>query len=291
MPGPKPRLNLPYDRWPLADRVLWQKSFSNDDPFGETANAALAQATLVHWFWAWRRFLGFLANYDPAALDIAPTERLTITRIRLFVAHLAETNAVQSIASTIDALYRATCITMPEQDWSWLRAIKVQIHKSTPARAQSGPIITSIQLLELGQKLMDDSKPASGTPISMHDAINYRDGLMAAFLAFIPLRPRNLAALEIDRHLVREGDRWFVMISSEETKTKQPIEFSVPELLVPYLSYYLDAVRPRILRSITCTALWVSPKSGSTLSRVGISKSFQAALEASRDPHQSSRRS
>ena len=66
-----------------------------------------------------------------------------------------------------------------------------------------------------------------------------------------------------------------MMISSEETKTKQPIEFSVPELLVPYLSYYLDAVRPRILRSITCTALWVSPKSGSTLSRVGISKSFK----------------
>jgi hypothetical protein len=40
----------------------------------------------------------------------------------------------------------------------------------------------------------------------MDDAVRYRDGFMIALLAFIPIRPKNLAALEIGRHLVREGD-------------------------------------------------------------------------------------
>ena len=84
---------------------------------------------------------------------------------------------------------------------------------------------------------MDESKPAPGTPISMDDAVRYRDGLMIALLAFIPIRRKNLAALEIGRHLVREGDGWFVIIPGEEAKTGTAIEFPVPELLESYLAY------------------------------------------------------
>jgi hypothetical protein len=65
---------------------------------------------------------------------------------------------------------------------------------------------------------MDESKPAPGTSISMHDAVRYRDGLMIALLAFIPMRRKNLAALEIGRHVVQEGDRWFVIIPREDTE-------------------------------------------------------------------------
>jgi len=42
---------------------------------------------------------------------------------------------------------------------------------------------------------------------------------MIALLAFVPLRRKNLAALEIDHHLIREEDEWFVIIPAEETKT------------------------------------------------------------------------
>ena len=97
---------------------------------------------------------------------------------------------------------------------------------------------------------------------------------MAAFLAFIPIRRKNLAALELGRHVVLDRDRWFVIIPREEAKTGTPIEFSVPELLKSYLAYYLDFVRPRILRRSTCPALWVSPKCGGALSHVGIAKGF-----------------
>ena len=99
-------------------------------------------------------------------------------------------------------------------------------------------------------------------PSTLHDAVRFRNGLMIAFLAFIPIRLKNLAALEIGRHIVREGDRWLVTIPREETKTGAPIEFPVPEVLEPYLAFYLDVVRPRMLRRPTCTALWVGAKGG-----------------------------
>ena len=137
---------------------------------------------------------------------------------------------------------------------------------------------------------MDESKPTPGTPISKDDAVRYRDGLMIALLAFIPIRRKNLAALEIGRHLVREGDGWFVIIPREETKTGTPIEFPVPELLESYLAIYLDIVRPQMLRHPTCAALWVNSKGGA-LAYAAIGEHHQPALdEPSRLPHHPSRR-
>jgi integrase/recombinase XerD len=271
MPGPKPKLHLAYTRWPSSDRSLWERAFCHDDPFAEVR---LAKASKERCMWACRRFLGFLANNEPEALRIPPAERLTIERVKLFAAHLAETNAPNSVASLVEALYTAARAMMTDHDWNWLKAIKSRLQKAAPAKSAAGPVITSVQLLDLGQKLMDESQPASGAPISMRDAVRYRDGLMVAFAAFIPIRPKNLVALEIGRHLVLEGDQWFVIIPSEETKTRTPIEFSIPEMLVPHLIFYLDVVRPRILRREPCTRLWVSHKGGA-LSYVGIVKAFQ----------------
>jgi integrase/recombinase XerD len=97
---------------------------------------------------------------------------------------------------------------------------------------------------------------------------------MVALLAFIPARRKNLAALEVGRHVIQQGDRWFIIIPREETKTGTPIEFLIPELLVSYLTFYLEVVRPRILRGATCSALWVSPIGNHALSHVGLKKSF-----------------
>ena len=262
MRGPKPRLHLPYGRWPAADRLLWEQAMRSDDPFGDAAGAHLSKASRHNYLFAWRRFLGFLMLHDQTALEVAPNGRLTIERVRLFVDHLAETNVPQSVAAQVGAFYQATRIMMPEEDWSWLRAVKKRLHRAAPVHPPSGPVITSVQLLELGLLLMDESKPASGAPLSIGDAVKYRDGLMFALLAFIPLRRKNLSALEVGRHLILEGDRWFVIIPGEEAKTGTPIEFPVPELLNSYLAIYLNIVRPRMLRRPACAALWVSDKGG-----------------------------
>jgi integrase/recombinase XerD len=275
MRGRKPRLHLPYVQWPPADRLLWERAMGNDDPFAGAAGGGFAKSSQYNCLMAWRRFLGLLAIHEPAALEVAPIERLTVERARSLVAHLAESNNARSVASQVGWLYQAARVMMPERDWTWLRAMKARLHKAAPASASAGPVITSVQLLDLGQRLMDESKPTASTAISMDDAIRYRDGLMIALVAFVPIRPRNLTALEIGRHLVREGDRWFVIIPEEETKTGTPIEFPVPEILEPYLAIYLDRVRPRMLRRPGGAALWLSSQAGGPLSYGSVAYAFR----------------
>ena len=143
----------------------------------------------------------------------------------------------------------------------WLKSVKARLYAAAPSHPPTGPVITSLQLLDLGQGLMDESGPSPETPIRMADAVRYRDGLMIALVAFVPIRRKNLAAIEIGRHLIQDGDGWFIVIPYTETKTSTPIEFAVPELLRPYLATYLNVVRPRLLRR-PCNALWISQKGG-----------------------------
>jgi integrase/recombinase XerD len=259
MRGLPPRLHLPFGQWPAADQRLWADAMSsNDDPFCDAPGARLAEATRQKYLFGWRRFLGFLAIFEPSALGADPAERLTIASVRSYVSHLAETNGAQSVAIRIDALYQAARIMIPRQEWSWLKIVKARLYAAAPARGRAGPVITSVQLIDLGQELMDESLP--NTSIRMADAIRYRDGLMIALLGFRPLRRKNLAALEIGRHLIREGDGWFLIVPRTEVKKgTSAIEFAIPEFLSPYLATYLDVVRPRMLRRPTCNALWVSP--------------------------------
>jgi len=123
-------------------------------------------------------------------------------------------------------------------------------------------VITSLQLLEVGEELMEESKPKPGSPVGKRNAIRFRDGLLVALPGCIPIRRKNLADLEIGRQLIREGDRWFVVVPAEESKTGISMPYQVPEFLEPYLVLYLDIVRPALLRHPTFPALWVSSKGG-----------------------------
>jgi integrase len=210
---------------------------------------------------------------DPAALDEPPGERLTIARVKTLVRHLAETNAPSSVAAVVEGVYTAARTMMPDNDWKWLKAIKIRLHAAAPTYSPAGPEITSVQLLELGQNLMEENQPQPGASFDANQAVAYRDGLMIAVLAYIPIRPKNLASLEIGRHLVLERGRWFVLVPREETKSDKRIQFEVPEVLIPYLNLYIENVRFRILGGSSLRALWVSPKHG-PLSYVGIVKSF-----------------
>jgi integrase/recombinase XerD len=262
MAGPQPRLHLPFAHWPLADRRLWQDAVQDDDPFSDAPGAQLAKTTLHRLCMGWRRFLGFLTIAEAMALEIAPAERVTIERVRRFADHLAETNTPHSVAIQIDALYGAARTMMPERDWGWLRTVKARLYLAAGPKGPSGPVITSMQLVDLGQQLMTESTINPSNTIKMADALRYRDGLMIALLGLVPLRHKNFAAIEIDRDLLKEGKNWFLAIPPEDTKTKIALDFPVPEFLQPYLATYLDHVRPRLLRRPTCRALWVSAKGG-----------------------------
>jgi integrase len=263
MPGPKPKLHLPFTEWPEIDKRMWNEAVTGDDPFDDGPGGRLAKRTLHKYWMGWRRLLGFLTLADPNALKASPLERLTKDRVRRFVGHLAQTNTPHSVAIQMDSLYGAARTMMPNTNWTWLRDMKTRLYAAAPRGNSVRPVITSVQLIDLGIALMEESNIEADKPIRMADAVRYRDGLMIALLGYVPLRHKNFAAIEIGRDLIREeGGNWYIVIPPEETKTKTSIEFEIPEELRDRLSTYLNYVRPRMLRRIGCRALWVSPKGG-----------------------------
>jgi integrase/recombinase XerD len=282
------KLHLPFDQWPLDDRLLWEQATKGSDPFSEATGARLSAASKQQYLFAWRRFLGFLAIREPSAIQLSPAARLTRDRLRAFADHRAETHIPRSVAIQADALYKAARIMLPEHDLSWLKSFKARLHSAAPLQRASGPIVTSLQILRVGQQLMDDQDPRTERRLALAKAIRCRDGLMIALLAFLPLRRKNLAALEINRHFVQEGTHWFIIIPAADTKTRTPIEFAIPALLLSYFSTYLQVVRPRMLRDPECQAFWVSPKGGALrYGAIGdiISRHTEAVLGIRLTPH------
>jgi len=262
MPGPRPQLHLPFDQWPEADKALWRQATADDNPFDDAAGARLAKTTLHTRLMGWRRFLGFLAKSEPDVLNIDPRERLTLRRVQQVTKHLAETNTPYSVACQIDALYGAARTMIPGADWSWLRRTKARLFALAPPRGATGPVITSVQLVELGLRLIEESNLRPGAPVSLASAIMYRDGLMIALWGYAPLRHKNFAALEIGRDFFRVGDEWRIVIPPEDSKTAIELDYPVPKILQQPISTYLEFARPRLLRQADCKALWVSAKGG-----------------------------
>src|SRR5947208_1140593 len=118
MPGPSPKLHLPFDQWPEADQRLWANATARDDPFDDAPGARLAKTTLHGRWMAWRRFLGFLTITEPEALQIPAAKRVTIEQVRKYARHLGETNTPYSVACQVDVFYGAVRILLPKEDWT-----------------------------------------------------------------------------------------------------------------------------------------------------------------------------
>src|SRR4029079_14370103 len=92
------------------------------------------------------------------------------------------------------------------------------------------------------------------------DALTYRDGLIIALLAAVPLRRRTLAALTINQHLVKIGDQWLLDIPAADTKTCRPLEFPIPQAPFECIDIYLADFRGAITGANIHQLLWPSAK-------------------------------
>jgi len=80
---------------------------------------------------------------------------------------------------------------------------------------------------------------------------------MLALMAARPLRLKNFAGLELGRHFTPTQNNWLIAIPAEEIKTKQPIAFYVPEMLLPWLERYLSEVRVLFPGAAESTRVWM----------------------------------
>ena len=79
-------------------------------------------------------------------------------------------------------------------------------------------------------------------------ALRLQSALAVELLLVAPMRLKNLAALELERHLRRSGHgrqaRWFVVIPGVEVKNGEALELPLPERTVRLLESYRARVLP-----------------------------------------------
>jgi integrase/recombinase XerD len=120
--------------------------------------------------------------------------------------------------------------------------------------------VTSDRLYALGLELMDGAITDAGAAkhMSKAHAFQYRDGLIIALRALIPLRSRTVVAMRIGIHLVKTGDLWGLDIPAVDTKSQRPLDYPIPRELSARIDLYLERFRSRIPGAERHTAPWAS---------------------------------
>jgi integrase/recombinase XerD len=150
----------------------------------------------------------------------------------------------------------------PGEDWSWLLTIIKRIAAQVKQKPEKHHLVTSETLYALGVELMDRAitNGKAAKKVYVAHAFDYRDGLIIALLALIPLRLRTLAALRIGKQLVRSGEQWALDIPAEDIKTKRPLDYPISAELSGRIDLYLNQFRCRIRGAGAHDYLWASKR-------------------------------
>lgn len=257
------RCCMPSELWPLVDRERWQNALTPADIFNEDcgARAHLSAASNRKTERGYGRYLTYCAYHEPGCLADDPCQRVTAERVKRYVARLSELgNSSQTILDRLQEMGDAAKVMQPGRDFCFINRVASRIRaRHKPARSKSR-IIMSDELAQLGYDLMERVSDRA----DIEAAITFRDGLMIALLAYVPLRRKNFTSLSIGRSLVHRQGQWFIALSPAETKTHAFYETTLPAVLVPWLELYLKLHRPTLAarsgrwQTPVEDALWVS---------------------------------
>lgn len=251
---------MPYDDWPKADRWAWEAAVRPGDIFDTNVGrgAHLADATKERYVGAWSRYLAFLVHRDWLDPHMGPAERMTPERAAAYIEALADRVTSRTVAGYLEAIHNTLFAMAPRRDWGWLRAVVNRLKRQVvPNRTRNGRLPPIDELFRAGIELMDRAdrrKPKR----PLQDSVWFRDGLMIAILAATLVRRRNLAALRLGIHLVRQSSAYLLTVPPNEVKNRQPIDGQLPERLTPYVDRYREHHRPRLLQGNATDALWIT---------------------------------
>lgn len=256
----KGRKIVGFARWPEIDRQAWSRALRSGDRFdGRGLAAHWSKASLRAAKDGYGRWIGYLAAEEPEALKQSPGDRMTPERLKRFVEAIGPAVTANSLLNYVNNSHSALRVMAPEEDWSWLRKVIRRLFWLLPPKKPQQRVPSPVQLWDLGIALMESAhqkRRPSGS------AIAYRDGLMIALLARIPLQRRYLVSMRLGRNLVVRGASYWVIFSEQETTYRIPMEFAVPDELVPYVAKYLQELRPRLFMAGFHDGLWPSAMGG-----------------------------
>jgi len=255
---------LSFANWPAADRGRWEAAFKIADRFDESSYGAhLAPATGKARRESYGRFLGFISGIHPDRLTAPPEARIDRSSLAEYINWRRRSGEATSLAADLGHLRDALKLICPNNDWSWLLAITKRMAAAAPGKSGKYHLITSDRLYLLGIELMDSAIADAGAAqrTAKAHAFRYRDGLVIALLALIPLRSRTLTALRIGRHLIKTGDSWSLDIPAADTKTRRALDFPISREMSARIDLYLEQFRSRIPGANKHSGLWPSNQS------------------------------
>jgi integrase len=192
--------------------------------------------------------------------------------VRAYARHLAELgNSTRTILCRLQELGEMARVIDPAADWRFINDLASRIRaRHQPVRDKSN-LRLSDEILELGLELMTRARHVR----DRNAAILFRDGLIIAFLALVPLRRRNLADIRLGENLIALDERLLVILEESETKTHAAYEVELPECLAGPLEEYLLIHRPLLTarsgrwKKPTGSFLWIS-QHGSPMTEIAI---------------------
>jgi integrase len=278
------RLYLPKSCWPKKDQSLWDAAHkSGTDPFEERGAADhLSKRTRLQFEYVYGKYLAFLSDRHPNLLKRAPDERLNCDIIEDFVQWQPTTCGGVTLAIYLHHLWLSLRYICPDENWSWLVTVSKRISAHAKRQPEKHHLVTSETLYAIGIDLMDRIiiRTDEAQNISIADAMRYRNGLIIALLALVPLRRRTLAALRVGKHLVQSGNLWTLDIPAEDIKTKRPLECAIFAELSARIDLYVDKFRPRIPGAGMHDYLWASNRGRPMLDGVIYATVRQCTREA-----------
>jgi integrase len=257
-------MELPLTDWPEEDRKRWTAANkSGVDPFDDCGPAAhLAECNRRALQGSYGRFLGFVSAERHGLLASKPDARIDRKIIAEYVTWRRPACGDAAIVIALHHLRLALKYICPNTDWSWLLTITKRLAAQAPRNPKRDHQVTSEQLYALGIELMDRAVTNynEATHITKAHALDYRDGLIIALDALIPLRGRTLAALRVGKHLTKSGTVRSLDIPAEDTKGKRPLEYEISPEMSERIDLYMAQFRCRIHGAEAHDGLWASNK-------------------------------
>ena len=254
-----PRRSLSKPEWPVSHREAFEAATRTAGLLDEPgALAHLARLTVDRYASAWGHFLTYRRLHDPMSPDEPLEACLTPERVADFIRRMRPRLAPQTVQHRVVGIYLVGRAIVPGKDLAWLkRIVAVVSYRPAATRNKAAMLRPTHELVEAGIRMMDEAEAwIGGEP--RRRAAQHRNGLTLALLALRPLRSRNFSTLELDRHLVRDGDGWRIIVEADETKAGNRIELPFPADLVPHLERHLQHWRPILLKGNASGRLWIS---------------------------------
>ena len=235
--------------WPARDRELWTNCLEQGSLFGGGGLAASwSEASRFKTSGGYTAWLRWLAAHEQLDAYLEPADRVTQERVAAYVGELQKERSPNTVLCRIRELHDALRAMAPESNCDWLANLSRTLNSRVrPVRDKLSRMKPVDELAALGERLMDEAE-ATAKWSSRRRAVAYRNGLVIAFLAYRPVRLKNLAMMRLGRHLAKVSGVWRIAFSADETKTRVPYEAVFPSALAPRLERYLDAYRPLLLR-------------------------------------------